>query len=241
MKILDNVLNNNKLNNSLSEIEEKSQNFFQTHLGQIVNKAIDFGIKAILPDWLEDELIEIKNSVLNDGFKEGLQLAINKAIDMGKAIEGIFTGNFESISQIKDVIKSGGLLDTISKLLDNVINWAKDNKKINAGTARLIKANKNIIMQNIENSIDNSLLEQAGAIEKINGYIEQWKKHFENQDLTNMKKTYNKIEKQMEKMAPIQSIFDKVEYVENLEQLIENNGNNFQLTEEELELAKMLA
>ena len=244
MKILENSLEkiniNNKLNNSLSKLEEKSQNFFETNLGQVVNNAIDFGIRAVLPNWLEDDIIEIKNSVFNDGFKEGVGLAINKAINMGKAIEGIFTGNFESISQIKDVIKSGGLLDTVSKLLDSVIDWAKKEEIISSSTARLIKSNKKTIMQNIENSIDNSLLDQADAIGKIDGYIEKWKDYFDKQDYTNMKKMYNKIEKQMEQIAPIKGVLEKVEYVENLQQLIDNNGKNFQLTEEELELANML-
>lgn len=244
MEILANALdklNNNKtINNTLSKIEEKSQDFLETKLGQVVNGAIDFGIKAVLPDWLEDDIIEIKNSVFNDGFKEGIGLAINKAIDMGKAIEGIFTGNFESVSQIKAVIKSGGLLDTISKMLDSVIKWAKDEKIISSSTAKLIKSNKNLIMQNVENSIDNSLLDQAEAIGKIDVYIEKWKDYFEKEDFTNMKKIYNKIEKQMKEIVPIQNVLDKVEYVENLQQLIENNGNNFNLTEEELELAKML-
>ena len=109
MKLLDNViekLNTKDINNSLSKLEEKSQKFLETKLGQVVNTGIDFGIKAVLPDWLEGEIIEIKDSVLNDGFKEGVQMAVNKALDLGKALEGIFTGNFESISQIKTVIKS---------------------------------------------------------------------------------------------------------------------------------------
>lgn len=245
MEIINNALeklniNNNTINNALSKIEEKKQNFLETKLGQVVNNAIDFGIKAILPEWLENDIIDIKDKVFNDGFKEGVQLAIDKAINMGKAIEGIFTGNFESVSQIKAVIKSGGLLDTLSKLLDSVINYAKEEGLINSRTAKLIKSNKNLIMQNIENSIDNSLLDQAEAIGKIEGYIEKWQSYFENQDFTNMKKIYNKIVKQMEDVVPIKRVLDKVEYVENLQQLIENNGNNFNLTEEELELANML-
>lgn len=242
MEILNESLNklNNSINNSLTKIHEGTQNFLETKLGQVVNSAIDFGLKAVLPDWLEEDFIDVKNTIFNDGFKEGVQLAIDKAINMGKAIEGIFTGNFESVSQIKAVIKSGGLLDTLSKLLDSVINYAKDEKLINASTARLIKSNKNLIMQNIENSIDNSLMEQADAISKIDGYIEKWQKYFEKEDFDNMKKTYNKIEKQMENVVPIKSVLEKVEYVENLQQLIENNGNNFNLTEEELELANLL-
>lgn len=245
MEILNNnlnELNNNKnINNTLEKIEEKTQNFLETKLGQVVNNAIDFGLKAVLPNWLENDIIEIKDTVFNDGFKQGVQLAIDKAINMGKAIEGIFTGNFESVSQIKSVIKSGGLLDTLSKLLDSVINFAKDEKIISSSTARLIKSNKNLIMENIENSIDNSLLEQAEAVGKIDGYIEKWQSYFENKDFTNMKKTYNKIEKQMKDLVPIKGVLEKVQYVENLQKLIENNGKNFDLSEEELELAKMLS
>ena len=81
------------------------------------------GSIKVTNDTTEDEMIEIKDSVLNDGFKSGVQMAISKAIDMGKAVQGIFTGNFESISQIKAVIQSGGLLDTISKLWPE---WVSD-------------------------------------------------------------------------------------------------------------------
>ena len=104
----------------------------------------------------------------------------------------------------------------------------------------MIKSSKKSIMENVENSIDNSLDDQVTAIEKIDGYIEKWKTYFENEDFINMKKIYNKIEKQVEQIMPIQSTLEKIEYVENLQNLIENNGKNFNLTEEELELANML-
>lgn len=236
--------------NNLKELElkeeksnnlvEKQSDFLESTLGQIINTGIDVGIRAVLPEWLEDDFIEIKDSVLNDGFKEGVKLAISKAIDMGKAIQGIFTGNFENLSQIKDVIESGGLLDTISKLLDNVITWAKDEKLISSSTAKLIKSSKNTIIENIENSIDNSLEDQVTAIEKIDGYIEKWNNYYKEQDLTNMKKIYTRIQNELEKIIPIQDVLDKVEQLGNLQELIVNNGGNFNLTEEEIELSTML-
>ena len=238
---LINNLKNPEVRNEISNnLKEKQEEFLESTLGKIINTGIDVGIKAVLPDWLEDEIIEIKDSVLNDGFKEGVQLAISKAIDMGKAIEGIFTGNFESISQIKSVIKSGGLLDGISKLLDNVIDWAKKNKKISSSTAKLIKSSKKTILESIEKNIDNSLENQVIAIEKIDGYIEKWSNYYNAQDLTNMKKTYTRIENEMKRIIPIQDVLNRVEQVENLHELIVNNGGNFNLTEEELKLSTML-
>lgn len=239
---LINNLKNPEVRNSISNnLKEKQEEFLESTLGKIINTGIDVGIKAVLPNWLEDEIIEIKDSVLNDGFKSGVKMAINKAIDMGKAMEGIVTGNFESISQIKSVIKKGGLLDSISKLLDNVIDWAKKSKKISSSTAKLIKSSKKTILENIEKNIDNSLENQVTAIEKIDGYIEKWNNYYKAQDLTNMKKIYTRIEKEMEKIVPIQDVLNRVGKVENLQELIVNNGGNFNLSEEEIELSTMLA
>lgn len=238
---LINNLKNPEVREEISNnLKEKQEEFLESTLGQIINTGIDVGIRAVLPEWLEDEIIEIKDSVLNDGFKEGVKIAISKAIDMGKAIQGIFTGNFESISQIKAVIQSGGLLDTISKLLDNVITWAKEEKLINSSTAKLIKSSKKTIIENIEDSIDNSLENQVTAIEKIEGYIEKWNNYYKEQDLTNMKKIYTRMKNELEKVLPIQDVLDKTEQLGNLHELIVNNGGDFNLTEEELELSTML-
>lgn len=239
-ELINNLKNPEVRKNISNNLKERQEDFLESTLGKIINTGIDVGIKAVLPNWLEDEIIEIKDSVLNDGFKSGVKMAINKAIDMGKAIEGVFTGNFESISQIKSVIKSGGLLDGISKLLDNVIDWAKKNKKISSSTAKLIKSSKKTILENIENNIDNSLQNQVTAIEKIDGYIEKWNNYYKAQDLTNMKKIYNRIEKEMEKIIPIQDVLNKVGQVEILQELIVNNGGDFNLSQEELELSEIL-
>lgn len=238
---LINNLKNPEIREEISNnIKEKQQEFLETTLGKIINTGIDVGIRAVLPEWIEDEMIEIKDSVLNDGFKSGVKMAISKAIDMGKAIEGIFTGNFENLSQVKAVIQSGGLLDTISKLLDNVITWAKEEKLINSSTAKLIKSSKKTIIQSIEDSIDNSLEDQVTAIEKIDGYIEKWNNYYQEQDLTNMKKIHTRIQKELEKVIPIEDVLTRVEQLENMHELIVNNGGDFNLSEEELELANML-
>lgn len=239
-ELINNLKNPETREEISNNLKVKQDEFLESNLGKIINTGIDVGIRAVLPEWLEDEFIEIKDSVLNDGFKSGVQMAINKAIDMGKAIEGIFTGNFENLSQIKAVIKSGGLLDTISKLLDNVITWAKDEKLINSSTAKLIKSSKKTIMKSIEDSIDNSLEDQVTAIEKIDGYIEKWNNYYKEQDLTNMKKIHTRIQKEIEKVIPIEDVLKRVEKLENIHEIIVNNGGDFNLSEEELELSAML-
>ena len=63
-------------------------------------------------------------------------------INLGKSIMGILTGSFENISQIKKSVEKGGLLDSISSILDTAINWAKDKGYIKKGIASEIKKRK---------------------------------------------------------------------------------------------------
>lgn len=70
MKIESLEKNNNiELNNNI--VNEKSQkNFLESTLGKTINTAIDIGIRAILPDFLENEVINIKNNLFNYGLKD---------------------------------------------------------------------------------------------------------------------------------------------------------------------------
>lgn len=67
---LENVQNNNlELNNKI--VNENSQkNFLETTLGKTVNTAIDIGLRAILPDFVENQVINLKNNLFNFGLKD---------------------------------------------------------------------------------------------------------------------------------------------------------------------------
>lgn len=234
---------NNNINlesdNKTVNIEEQ-KSFLETNLGQVINAGVDLGIRAVLPDFLEDDVIEIKDSIITDGFKEGVKTAIDNAVDMGKSFLGIFTGKFENISQIKEAVKKGGLIDSISDVLDWGIKKAKENKLIKSSTATLIKKGKNTILNNISDNIENNLDSQVESVEKIDKYITKWNEYYNEQDFTNMQRQYTKIEKELEKITPLESTINKARVVENLHNLIKNNGKNFNLSQEELELANKL-
>ncbi len=235
------ISNNINLENNTKTVNvEEQKSFLETNLGQVINAGVDLGIRAVLPDFLEDDVIEIKDSIITDGFKEGVKTAIDNAVDMGKSFLGIFTGKFENISQIKEAVKKGGLIDSISDVLDWGIKKAKENKLIKSSTATIIKKGKNTILNNISNNIENNLDSQVESVEKIDKYITKWDEYYNEQDFTNMQKQYTKIEKELEKITPLESTINKARVVENLHNLIKNNGKNFNLSQEELELANKL-
>ena len=96
-------------------------------------------------------------------------------------------------------------------------------------------------MGTIEKSIDNTLTSQAESIEKISSYIEKWQEYFKKEDFNSMTYQYNKIKENLEKIVPLEEVINKARVVENLHELVKNNGKNFHLTQQEKELAEMLA
>lgn len=230
-------LENDNLN---SVIYENQKSFLESNLGQVINGGIDLGIKALLPDIIEDEVIEIKDSIITDGFSAGIKTAIGNVIDMGKSVLGIFTGKFDNMSQVKNVIKSGGLIDSVSDVLDWGIKKAKENGLINNTTAGIIQKGKNTILNTVNNNIENNLTSQMESIEKIDKYISNWSEYYQNQDFSNMEKQYKKIEKELEQVLPLENVITKARQLENLHQLIKNKGGDFNLSKEELELANKL-
>ena len=229
--------NNLDINNNI-ELEKEQKNFLNTTLGKTINSAIDIGIRAVLPDFLDEQIVNIKNNLLEYGLKEGISKTIEDAINLGKSTIGIFTGNFENISQMQDAVKSGGVIDGISTLLDSVINKTRKARLIDNNVSSLIKRGKNIILNNVENNIENTFKKQYQNLEYMNKYIDNWKNSFKNQDFAKMEREYKKLEKQLQQIAPIEKTINEAKTIEVLHNLIKNNGQDFNLTNEQLELAE---
>ena len=65
-------------------------------------------------------------------------------------------------------------------------------------------------------------------------------KYFEDKNIEGMEKEYSKIKGELEKLIPIEETLKQARQIENLHTLIKNNGFNFNLSNEQLELAKKL-
>ena len=238
---IENLEKNNKLEieNNL-ENEKEQKRFFETTLGKTINAAIDMGIRVLLPDFIDEQIINIKDNLLEYGLKDGITKTIDDAIDLGKSAIGIFTGNFENVSQMQSAVQSGGLIDGVSSLLDAVVDKVRDAGLISNNVASTIKQGKNVILNNVESNIEKTFEEQYQTIENVDNYINSWKESFEKQDFNSMQKEYQKLEEQMKNIAPITKTIEEAKTIEILHNLIKNNGQDFNLTNEQLELVEKL-
>ncbi|MGN1299069.1 MAG: hypothetical protein ACI4UE_03705 [Candidatus Scatovivens sp.] len=226
------------LNNS--KIIDIQKSFLNNTLGKVINSGLDIGLRAALPDFIEEQIIEIKDAMLENGFKEGINKAIDSAIDIGKSALGIVTGKFENISQIQTAVKNGGIIDTASKLIDKVIDISEEKNILNSSVCNLIKKGKNTILEQISKNIEESLTSQIKSIEKLNKYCKNWNQYYTDKNFDGMEKEYKKIEKEIVNIVPIEKTIKETRIIENLHNLIKNNGKNFNISEEEIQLAKKL-
>jgi hypothetical protein len=229
MELLNILTNNNT---------ENDNSFLISNFGSAISNGIDAGLKYLLPDFIEDDIIDIKNSLISGGLTEGINTAIDSVIDLGKSALGIFTGNFENISQVEKVVEDGGLLDTISGVLDKVITSANNSGLINDTISSLLKNGKDILLGNVSDKLSNSIEEQIESVEKLDEYSSNWKEYYNAQDFDGMEKEYEKIKEELENLAPLEDTINKARTIENLQTLIKNNGGNFNLSEEVLALAE---
>ena len=237
-----NELEKNKeisLNNNLVQ-ENDQKSFLETTLGKIINTGLDIGIRALLPDFIDEQVINLKDNLFEYGLKDGIKQTIDDAIDLGKSAIGVVTGNFENVNQMQSAVETGGLIDGVSSLLDTVIDKVRDAGLINYNVANTIKQGKDVILNNVESNIEKTFTEQLTSVENTNKYINNWKEYFNNQDFSGMEKEYEKLENELKNLVPLENTINEARTIENLHNLIKNNGQNFNLTQEQLELAEKL-
>lgn len=241
MNLLTNNLENNlKKENEIIKTEDQTK-FIETTLGKTINFGLDIGLRALLPDYIEQQVIDIKDTLMQEGFSNGIKKVVSSAIDFGKSAIGIVTGNFENISQVQTAIKNGGIIDSISGVVDSVLNRVNKTGKLPYNITNTIRKGKNIILNSITNKIEEEFTNQLDAAEKLQKYENNWKQYFNNKDFTGMQREYEKIREKLKILIPIENTLKQARTIENLHTLIKNNGQDFNLSKEELELVNLLA
>ena len=231
---------NQEIENSQLVTVEKQDGFLNSSIGKIVNTAIDLGLRWILPDFVENQVIDVKNSLIKGGLKEGINKVIESGIELGKSVTGIFTGKFENISQAQNAIKNGGIIDGVSNVIDSALTTSTKKGWIPRNVASLIRQGKNAILYNISTNIETEFVNQLDNVEKLGKYENNWRNYYNSKDFDGMEREYQKIKDKLKELLPLETTIKQAREIENIHLLIKNNGHDFNLSEEQLELAGLL-
>ena len=64
--------------------------------------------------------------------------------------------------------------------------------------------------------------------------------YLKSKDFEGMTKEWKKIQNNLKSIIPLENILKQVRQIENIYNLIKNNGNNFELSQDELEIIKKI-
>ena len=229
------------LNDKNIELEKEQTSFLESTIGKVINIGLDAGIKYLLPYLIEDEVINVKDTIMENGLKEGINTAIDSALNLGKSFLGIITGKFENVNQIQKAVENGGIIDSLSGIFDNALNKINEKGKINENIINVIKEGKNIILDNISANIEDKLEQENNKLNKFENNINDWKEAFNNQDFNKMEEKMKTIKEGLNQIIPIENIIKEARLIENIHNKIEANNKNFNISELEMEAAKALA
>lgn len=225
--------NDKKIENNVN-LEKEQKNFFDTTLGKVIDTGLDIGLRAILPDLIEDQVINIKNALIDNGINDGIHTAVDSIIDFGKSFSGIFTGKFDNIEQVETAIGQGGIIDTTSDLLDKAIIKIYQKGIIGSQIKNLITKGKDLILSNVSSNLKNEINLQEKSFSNIEENISNFNNFYNDKDFEGMTKEYNKIQSELKKLIPLENVLNETKRIDILYNLIKNNGHNFNLNENEI-------
>ena len=224
-------------------------------LGLISEPSSDIKIKTINKKYglSEESLNEIKHS--SEYLKDNLNYFLEHIGLLEVTIKSKdYTDISEALNRLSFLLYIEHLSDyIIDKLklnekdkLKNFFNYCNQNNEAIFDLLLSYKVDYMPIYQNFKdlyNSIfveEESFTSQLNNIEKLSKYENNWKNYFEKRDFDGMQKEYDKIQQKLKEIMPLENTIKEARQIENIHNLIKNNGHNFDLTNEQLELSKML-
>ena len=144
------------------------------------------------------------------------------------------------ISQAQSAVKTGGIIDGVSNVIDIALNKTTKLGLIDKNVSTLIKKGKNVILDNVSKNIEETFTNQLEGIEKLSKYENNWKNYYKEKDFDGMEREYQKIKSKLNELMPLENTIKEARTIENIHEIIKNNGQNFELDENQIKLAQML-
>jgi len=168
-------------------------------LTDTVEKTVDHAAKYVIKampvtDAVKDVLIDIKEAIKTKDIKEVLSTAVKSTIREGLEMLGLSKKSINSLSELKDIAKKGGLVTSIKNGIEVVESNYLKNNIVGDYVYKFFDKLKSYIMNNEFMKYLNSLIDKLE--QKKNQFLnkcEEWYNAYKNRDLDKVNELSQKL------------------------------------------------
>lgn len=166
-----------------------------TSVEKTVDHAAKYVIKAMpVPDAVKDVLIDIKDAIKTKDIKEVISTAVKSTIREGLEMLGLSKKSINSLSELKDIAKKGGLVTSIKNGIEVVESNYLKNNIVGDYVYKFFDKLKNYIMNNEFMKYLNNLIDKLE--QKKNQFLnkcEEWYNAYKNKDMDKVNELSQKL------------------------------------------------
>lgn len=183
---------NDTINNTKDVIMDFDFDMGTKQINKVVSKAVDTGadyvIKSMpIPDPFKDILVDIKNSLKKDGFKNLIKTAVNSSIREGLEILNMPKQIVKDVISIKDAALKGGLKQALGNVIDIVANKYLKNNLAAQFVKDFFKNMKDYIFsKQFAERLESGFKKITEKKDKFMETCQNWYMNYEKQDINNM-------------------------------------------------------
>ncbi len=168
-------------------------------LTNAVEKTVDHAAKYVIkampvPDAVKDILIDIKDAIKTKDVKEVISTAVKSTVREGLEMLGLSKKSINSLSELKDIAKKGGLVTAIKNGIEVVESNYLKNNIVGDYVYKFFDKLKNYIMNNEFMKYLNNLIDKLE--QKKNEFLskcEEWYNAYKNKDLDKVNELSQKL------------------------------------------------
>lgn len=193
-----------------------------------------------LPNYIEDHVINIKNILLENGLKEGVNEISKKAKDIISVLIGKNKNKSTNVDEIRALTKQNGVINSFSKMVSKAIDKSVENNMISKNIGSVLKSGKTAMLSTFSEKLENKLYNEIKSLEGFKREVNNWNKSFSKNDIKGMKQSFKKLEKHYNEISvEIRELidFEKISYTQ--EYIEKNNIKN--ISEDEKRLLEKIA
>ncbi|MBQ8043750.1 MAG: hypothetical protein IJ272_06340 [Clostridia bacterium] len=204
------------LKNDLSNAAEKT-----------IDHAAKYVIKAMpVPDAVKDILLDIKDAIRTKDVSKVVSTAVNSTVREGLEMLGLSTSSINSLMELKDIAKKGGLITALKNGIEIVAENYLKNNIVGDYVYKFFDKLKNYIMNNeFGKSLDNFIKKLEEKKDKFLEKCEEWYNEYKNMNVEKMNSVASELDNNKYVLSRYTDCVKENNVIQNMTAMVNNKNS----------------